>query len=655
MKKVESLNTKWKEVLYSVSGFGPNFLMVLMGAFFSDAVNPAGLGGSPNGQSIFGTVCLVLPALFSVLMIIAKAFDGIIDIPFAAVTDNLSTKWGRRRPPIAVCFVPMVVSFAFLWWPVFGTAESAQLGNTIWFIFWALVFFSTYTMCLIAFYGSLSNVCTSESQRLRVSAFKSFFDTISYCLVYALVPLIVQGLYNATGMGIDEFVFMCLPLMCTMLIPLFMIKEGEKYGYPENEGFEKQPKIKLGESFKLTFKNRIFGNWLVVNCCSFFGLQMFLVAMNAMIIGGMGMNGAEMALLNTCAFAPVPVMLYLFQKLKAKKGIRFTYQTCLLSFAVAILSFFFGSTFVCGTENKLLQIVIGCVGGVVGSWAIGAFFMMPYMVPAQISAVEEKLLKKNHSAMYFAAQAFTTSVVGAIASYGVYDILKNIFVTVENGFRFTWAVATEALSAEAVAAGQLGVEVASVFNFGVMVVPFIVAVMCVVGVLVAFRMPKDYNHAEVAKAFKRMDPSLDISGYVVEEEKEEKSEIVFVQVALSVLSGFLFGFIWVGMLLHAVGKLAGARKNNVLFGILACLVPFFGIWLLLKRHGELAEAAKARGLALRSRKAAFIVSGILLPVLFANVVALAIFQHDVNKVYAAEEAASAPAAAEGTEAQDASV
>lgn len=651
MNKVESLNAKWKEVVYSASGFGPNFLMVLMGAFFSDAVNPAGLGASPNGQSIVGTICLVIPALFSVLMIVAKAFDGIIDIPFAAVTDNLSTKWGRRRPPIAVCFVPMVVSFAFCWWPVFGTEESAQIGNTIWFIFWALVFFSTYTMSLISFYGSLSNVCTSEAQRLRVSAFKSFFDTISYCLVYALVPLIVQGLYNATGWGIDEFVFLCLPLMCTMLIPLFMIKEGAKYGYPENDGFEKQPKIKLGESFKLTFKNKIFGNWLVVNCCSFFGLQMFLVAMNAMIIGGMGMNGAEMALLNTCAFAPVPIMLYLFQKLKAKKGIRFTYQTCLLSFAVSILSFFFGSTFICGADNKMLQIIIGCVGGVLGSWAIGSFFMMPYMVPAQISAVEEKLLKKNHSAMYFAAQAFTTSVVGAIASYGVYDILKNIFVT--DGFRFVWAEATETLSAIEVAAEKLGVAASGVFNFGVMIVPFIVAVMCVVGFLFAFRMPKDYNHAEVAKAFKRMDPSLDISEYVAEEEKEEKGEIVFVQVALSVLSGFLFGFLWVGMLLHSVGKLAENRKNNVLFGILACLIPFFAIYLLLKRHGELASAAEKCGVSLPKRKAAFIVSGILLPILPVNVVALAIFQRDVNAVYAACDAAETTA--EDTETQDAAV
>ena len=87
----------------------------------------------------------------------------------------------------------------------------------------------------------------------------------------------------------------------------------KKYGYPENQGM-KEEKVTFKESLKLTFGNKTFLRWLVVNCCTFFGLQMFLVGMNAMIIGGMGFNGAEMAMANTCAIAPVPVMLYFFNK-----------------------------------------------------------------------------------------------------------------------------------------------------------------------------------------------------------------------------------------------------------------------------------------------------------------------------------------------------
>ena len=237
----------------------------------------------------------------------------------------------------------------------------------------------------------------------------------------------IQGptvILSGAELHIDKFAFICLPLMLTLAIPLFMIKEGEKYGYPENQGLQEE-KITIKESIYLTFKNKVFLRWLLVNCCTFFGMQMFLVSMNTLIMGGMKMNGFEMAILNTFAFAPVPIMLYLINKLKAKKGIRFTYQTCLAAFSIAILSFFFASTFVLGENNKMLQYVIGCAGGVVASWAIGAFFMVPYHITAQISSVEEKLTHKNHSAMYFAGNALFTSIVSAISGSLVYENIKN--------------------------------------------------------------------------------------------------------------------------------------------------------------------------------------------------------------------------------------
>ena len=135
---------------------------------------------------------------------IKKIFDGIIDIPLAALTDTLKTKWGKRRPPIAVCFIPMTLAYMFCWIPIFGEGSTHQLANTIWIVSWALVFFSTYTMSLISFYGSLSQVCATDNQRLRVSSFKSFFDTITYIIVYALVPLLL-GVFNV---HIDKYSYL---------------------------------------------------------------------------------------------------------------------------------------------------------------------------------------------------------------------------------------------------------------------------------------------------------------------------------------------------------------------------------------------------------------------------------------------------------------
>ncbi len=623
---IKSLNSKWKEFLFGFSGFGPNFLMVLLGAYYMGALNPVNLGANEGYQAILGGTCFILPALFPILYALAKVFDGIIDIPFAHITDTLSTKWGRRRPAIAVCFIPMVVSFAMCWWPIGGA--DGQLINTLWSFFWSIVFFATYTMSLIAFYGSLSTTCVDEPQRLRVSGYKSFFDTISYCLVYALVPLLLESL----KIQIDTFVFLSLPLMLTMLIPLFLIKEGAKYGYPENEGLAPE-RVKLFESLRITLKNKPFMRWQAVNCCTFFGLQMFLASMNSLIGDGMGMSGVGMAILNTCAFAPVPVMLYLFNKVKAKKGIRFTYQTCLIAFAVSILSFFFGSSLIWG-DNDMPKYIIGCVGGMVGSWAIGAFFMMPYLVTAQISSVEEKLTKKNHSAMYFAANAVFSSIVGALSGSLIYGLIRMVFISKSGGM--TWAETSEN------AANALGVAEGELLNLGTLLVPFIVCIACILGAILAFRMPKEYTPQLVGKELKEQDPSIDLSVLDLDEYKvnEDKGEIGFVQIGLWVLSGGLFGFIWNAFLLRSIKALTGKGKPALLWA-LSSFLPFFGLFLACKLDGALCAEATVRGVKCKSKKVLHILFGCILPILPLNFLSLALLQNKVNKLYAEEEKAAA--------------
>lgn len=623
---VTSLNTKWKEFLFAFSGFGPNLLMVLMGSYYSDALNPAALESGEQLQAIMPGFCFILPALFPILYALGKVFDGLIDIPFAYITDTISTKWGRRRPAIAVCFLPMLVSYILSW--VMPVQAEYSLFNTIWVFFWNLIFFASYTMCLIAFYGSLSSVCADEPQRLRVSGYKSFFDTISYCMVYALVPVLLKGL----DMHIHTLVFACTPIMLTMLIPLFLIKEGEKYGYPENQGLSPE-KVTLRESLRLTFQNKIFRRWLLVNCCTFFGMQMFLSSMNGLIIGGMGMNSLQMALLNTCAFAPVPVMLYLFNKSKARFGVRATYRSCLLTFAVAIMTFFLASRFVLGEGNHTLKIAIGIVGGLCASWSIGAFFMMPYLAPAQISWVEERLTGKNHSAMYFAGNAVATSVVGAISGSLVYEYVKNIFVSKEAGF--TWATdsyeAYRNLHGLDAAAEITQAEAATVYNFGNLIVPFIVSLTCIIGFFLAAKLPRDFTPAILARQFKELDPTLDISEMETEEVKPEREEIIFVQVGLTVLSGFLFGFIWTGLLLGSVRKLTG-KLTTLPWWLLSCLVPFGQIFTVIKLRRLILAQAQETGKQISLPLLPLILLSCVSFLLPLNIITLAILQNAVNKL-----------------------
>ena len=636
MKRFRNLNSIGKEILYAFSGFGANLMMIIMGAYFSDSLNTIALGASESAkwQTIIPGACLIFPALFSVLGIVSKVFDGLIDIPFASITDNLKTKWGRRRLPIAICIIPMIVSFVLCWIPVFGdgSTQAGQIGNTIWIFVWQMIFFATYTMNLIAFYGSLSTVCADEKQRIRVSGFKSFFDTICYVLTYALVPVVL----DKAQIHIHQLVYILSPLMLTMVIPLFMIKEGEKWEKKMiAEGYDITPlaeekQVGLLTAFKGSFKNKPFMSWTVVNCCSFFGLQMFLVAMNALIIGGMGLTNTQMAILNTCAFAPVPLMLYLFNKLKKRKGIRFAYQIALLSFAVAIMSFFAGSRLVMG-DNEMAKIIIGCIGGVCGSFGIGAFFMMPYMIPAQISTVEEKLKKENKSAMFFAVQAFTTSVVGAIASFGVYEIIKNVFFTTD-GFRMAWYTAPEGERITAAVAFEravekLGAPASTVFNLGTTLVPFIVCVMCIVGFIFSFRMLKNYSPKEVSYSLglaEEYETHKDLFPKEKDHDIEESSLIVLN--ALWVLTGSIMGWVWEYQM---VGEVNTFGKKISKWWIIPCIcLPPFQAFLVYRLNKEVEKKCDELGISYQK-------NGVLAAIfsfLCLSCVGLSLVQYKLNKI-----------------------
>ncbi len=463
---MNSLNKKWKEFAYAACGFGPNLLNVILGAYLTDSLNPSGLTEGIEVWSISG-ICLISPAIFGILWMVAKIFDGVVDVPLASLTDNLRTRWGRRRPAIIIAFIPMVISYMLVWMPPQPTTEHSIL-NTVWTTLMLLIFFTFYTMSLITFYGSLSTICHDESQRQRVGAFKSFFDTIGYCIAYALVPVFLSN-----GINIRNLVIYATPLMLTMLIPLFIIKEGEKYG--EGKDYMVEARVPLIQSFRTAAKNKIFLRWLAVNCTAFFGLQMFLTAQNTLISGVMRLGPGIAAILNTCAFAPVPFMLFIYYKLLRTKGVRFAYTISLICFAIAILNFCVGSEYLFPT-NETARIVIGCVGSVIGSFAIGAFFATPYMIPSQIAAMEYKITGKDHTAMYFAVQNLSTAVVAAIATGLVYEYIKNITVQ-------------KVIDGVAVAGEE--------WKVGVSLVPAIVSLMCIIGVFVSRKMPKFYDEKVV--------------------------------------------------------------------------------------------------------------------------------------------------------------
>lgn len=448
MKKIKG----WKLLVYGMAGLGPNLLMTLVTGYLNDALlAPTGIDPA---KTFTGTL-LVSVTLCSVLFFAAKVLDAFIDVPMAYLTDRMHCRLGRRKASILLGWVPMVTSFVLLWNPaVFGMGAA---GITWLEAILLMIFYSSYTLCMVSYYGTFASITESEKELNALSHFKAFFDTVQYCVAYALFPALLLKLLGGTEVGaISKAMMKLAPLMATMLIPVLMI-HGEN-----NDDTKLDQQIPLGESLKISFASKAFRNWLFTLLLVHIGLMLFLTGIGTTIPDSlMGIRGWQVTVMNSAAFAPVPLMLIIYNAVRKRRGNRFALQTALAAFALAMFTFA-AAWKQLWPGKTLISFLIGITASTIGSYGVGVIFSVSYYFPAQIAANEMKTTGKDHASMYFAIQGLVTQLASAVGVNLIYMHL---------------------VSAETTMFGLSGAQY--------MLVPFVAGVIIVAALLAAFRMKDD--------------------------------------------------------------------------------------------------------------------------------------------------------------------
>ena len=409
---MKKLRTKKQLLLYSISGLGVNMLNLIVGTYLCDALMVEGFGENVSNWTYLNKT-LVVAAVWSIMILVAKILDGVIDIPFAGWTDNLKTKWGRRRPAILIGMVPMIIAYVLFLIPI-SNSEKSML-NTIYFGIVLCVFYTFYTLTMVTYYATFSEIVDNEKDRVLLSNFKSVFDVVYFILGYALIPLMV-GSINIRIIG-----FIFLPLVLTMLIPLFMIKE--KSTKVEDLTEESEETVGVLESLKYAFKNKAFMKWMGIYFLMQFGVQMFLAGENVYCSGVCEFEGWQITILNALSFAPVPLTLILYNKIINKYGFKKAFCYCLGVFSLGMIVFTI-------TNAKLItddtvRFIFGAVAALICSFAIGSFFSIGYVVPSELAVKEKAETGISHPAMYFAVQGLVGGISTGISTGLIWVNLKN--------------------------------------------------------------------------------------------------------------------------------------------------------------------------------------------------------------------------------------
>ena len=401
---MQKIKGKPKMLLYGCAGLGVNLLNLFMTSYLCSALLIGGFAEEVLPFQTYVSHDLIIASVWAVFAFAAKIIDGVIDIPMASLTDRLKSRWGRRRPSLVIGLVPLVLSFlAFLFIP---NPDGATILNTVYYGLVLFVFYTAYTLVMVTYYATFTEIVDTEQERGYISNVKSVCDIIYFILGYVVVRMLLNGL------NIRLVALICLPLVLTMLIPLFMIKEPSS----KEGGFIEEKTVNLFKSLGYTFKNKDFIIWMIVYSFMTFGIQLFLGGINE-YFSKVGMN---MIFVMLAAFAPVPFTLMLFNYLIKKKGFKFAFQYVLLVFALSMF-WMFGFSFM---EGGTLKTVMSIIGGLFCSFAVGAMFAVAYSIPSQLAAEDEKRTGISHSAMYFAVQGLFAGVATGIGTGIVLTALK---------------------------------------------------------------------------------------------------------------------------------------------------------------------------------------------------------------------------------------
>ena len=401
---MRKLKTRGQKMLYALSGLGVNMLNLMMGSYLCSAIIASGFAEKVKPFQTFAGTDLVLIPVWAVFGIIAKILDGVIDVPMASFADNLRSRFGRRRPAIIIGLVPMIV--AYLLFLVVPNPGQATLLNTVYLGVVLCLFYMSYTLTMVTYYATYTEIVDTNEDREFISNVKSVCDILYFILGYVGVRAMLNG------MNIRTVALIVLPIVLTMLIPLFMIKEADNR---KSSGVNEKS-VGLLTSIGCTMKNRNFVLWMIVYSFMTFGVQLFLSGINEYFAG----TGMSMILVMVGSFAPVPLALVIYRRIYGRYGFGTAFRYALITFSVGMLSLFGVSFIPAGGARTVLSVS----AGILCSLAIGALFSVAYSVPSQLAADEEKKTGIANSAMYFAVQGLFSGVATAIGSYVVLNALK---------------------------------------------------------------------------------------------------------------------------------------------------------------------------------------------------------------------------------------
>lgn len=354
------------------------------------------------------------PVWIGWVIFISRIWDAVTDPLMGNISDNTDSRWGRRRPWIALGGLLCALSFIAIWWFPRG------LGDTFyfwWLLVFSLFFFLSFTIFTVPYIALGMELSPDYHERTSVMTMRTVIEQFGFFIVASLFYLISLDMYadRAEGMRYNSL-WVAVIIFLVILWPAVFAREHpsmQVYAGQQRKKTRKQNAVPLLTSIKETLSCWPFLNLGLITVISYFGVITvsslnYYVMTYYLFDGSKGVDsGKLLTITGYCIPISAMVGLPLMNLLSKRIGKRFALMMAFsLTIAGALLRWPLYTP-----ENPYLSIIPTILFGV-GTAA--AYLFINAMIPEAVDA-DELRTGERREGMFSAVYGWTYKLGAALA------------------------------------------------------------------------------------------------------------------------------------------------------------------------------------------------------------------------------------------------
>jgi len=355
------------------------------------------------------------PRLASVAAFVGIIWDATNDPLVGALSDNVRTRWGRRRPFLLLFSVPFALAFVLLWWaPPWHTQVMLMIHCTLAYC----VADTIQTLVTVPYLALTPELAPGYDERTSLTSFRMFFNLVASLVTAVLAPTVVESVVKS-GFSLDQgyltvaALFGGLAIIPSLLI-FFFIHEKEIETEVQKESLTfRQTLANLWQNTPFRFATGIYVlNWIAFDIVALMipfyllywvGKGDLLLKVNLLGIK-LSLDSAVLGILLLTATIAIPLWNWMAQKWSKRTA-----------YIIGMTFWIFVQTFLLFIKQGDINLIL--LFSFLAGLSVSTAHVMPEALFPDVIDWDELRTDTRREGMYYGAVNFIRKLASAIAIF----------------------------------------------------------------------------------------------------------------------------------------------------------------------------------------------------------------------------------------------